>query len=42
MAIIKFSRRTIDRAIAALKDKGILTREGAKNNATWVITQSQL
>lgn len=31
------SRRTIDRAIAALKDKDILTREGAKNNATWVM-----
>ncbi len=32
------SRRTVDRVIAALKDKGILVREGAKNNATWVIT----
>lgn len=31
------SRRTVDRVIAALKDKGILTREGAKNNATRVI-----
>lgn len=31
------SRRTVDRVIAALKDKGIITREGAKNNATWVI-----
>ena len=31
------SRRTVDRVIAALKDKGIITREGAKNNATWLI-----
>ena len=31
------SRRTIDRIIATLKDKGILTREGAKNNATWLV-----
>lgn len=31
------SRRTIDRIIAVLKDKGILAREGAKNNATWKI-----
>ena len=31
------SRRTVDRGIAALKDKGIVTREGAKNNATWLI-----
>lgn len=31
------SRRTIDRTIVSLKEKGILTREGAKNNATWVI-----
>lgn len=28
------SRRTVDRVIATLKDKGILIREGAKNNAT--------
>lgn len=33
----QLSRRTIDRVIAALKEKGILIREGAKNNATWVI-----
>ena len=31
------SRRTVDRVIAALKGKGIITREGSKNNATWVI-----
>ena len=31
------SRRTVDRVIAALKDKGIVTRDGAKNNATWLI-----
>ncbi len=29
------SRRTVDRSIATLKEKGILTREGAKNNPTW-------
>ena len=33
----ELSRRTVDRVIAALKDKGILSREGAKNNATWII-----
>lgn len=31
------SRRTVDRIIATLKEKGLLTRQGAKNNATWVI-----
>lgn len=31
------SRRTVDRVIATLKDKGILVRQGAKNNATWAI-----
>ncbi len=36
------SRRTIDRVIASLKDKGILTREGAKNNANWVINPYKL
>lgn len=35
-----FSRRTVYRVIAALKDKGILSREGAKNNATWVTNQA--
>lgn len=35
------SKRTIDRIIAALKSKGILTREGAKNNATWIITPAK-
>ena len=30
------SRRTVDRIISTLKDKGVLTRQGAKNNATWV------
>lgn len=34
------SRRTVDRIIAALKDKSILVREGAKNNATWIINFS--
>lgn len=32
------SRRTIDRIISTLKDKGLLTRQGAKNNATWIFT----
>lgn len=31
------SRRTVDRVIATLKEKGILVRQGAKNNATWAI-----
>ena len=31
------SRRTVDRIIATLKEKGFLTRQGAKNNATWVM-----
>lgn len=31
------SRRTVDRVIAALKEKGILVRQGAKNNTTWII-----
>ena len=31
------SRRTVDRIIVSLKEKGILIRDGAKNNATWVI-----
>ncbi len=31
------SRSTIDRIIRTLKEKGLLTRTGAKNNATWVI-----
>lgn len=31
------SRRTIDRVIARLKEKGYLSREGAKNNAKWII-----
>lgn len=33
------SRRTIDRTIAALKEKGIVARTGAKNNATWIINK---
>lgn len=36
------SRRTVDRIIATLKDKGLLMREGAKNNATWLINSSDL
>lgn len=33
----RLSKSTIDRIIRALKEKGLLTRIGAKNNATWVI-----
>ena len=33
------SRRTVDRIISTLKEKGLLTRHGAKNNATWVFSQ---
>lgn len=33
----RLSKSTIDRIIRALKEKGLLTRTGAKNNATWVI-----
>lgn len=32
------SRRTVDRVIAALKENGILNRQGAKNNSTWIVT----
>ncbi len=35
------SRRTIGRTIATLKEKGILTREGTKCNATWRIQLSK-
>ena len=33
----RLSKSTIDRVIRALKEKGLLTRIGAKNNATWMI-----
>lgn len=33
----RLSKSTIDRLIRALKEKGLLTRTGAKNNATWLI-----
>ena len=33
----RLSKSTIDRIIRALKEKGLLTRIGAKNNATWLI-----
>ena len=33
----RLSKSTIDRIIRALKEKGLLTRTGAKNNTTWVI-----
>ncbi len=35
------SKRTVDRAIASLKEKAILSRIGAKNNATWIINKTQ-
>lgn len=35
----RLSKSTIDRVIRALKEKGSLTRIGAKNNATWLITR---
>jgi len=31
------SKRSVDRAIASLKEKAILSRIGAKNNATWIV-----
>lgn len=33
----RLSKSTIDRVIRTLKEKGLLTRTGAKNNATWII-----
>ena len=33
----RLSKSTIDRVIRALTQKGLLTRNGAKNNATWLI-----
>lgn len=33
------SRRTIDRTIATLKEKGLLVREGAKNNSQWIVKE---
>ena len=37
----RLSRSTIDRVIRALKEKGLLTRIGAKNNATWLINHGR-
>ena len=37
----KLSKRTVDRVIASLKEKAILSRIGAKNNATWIINKSE-
>lgn len=34
------SKRTVDLAIASLKEKAILSRIGAKNNATWIINNT--
>lgn len=33
----RLSKSTIDRTTRALKEKGLLTRTGAKNNSTWII-----
>ncbi|MCI9054351.1 MAG: HTH domain-containing protein [Muribaculaceae bacterium] len=35
------SKRTVDRTIASLKDKAILSRIGAKNKATWILNNTQ-
>ncbi len=35
------SKRTVDRTIASLKEKAVLSRLGAKNNTTWVINKSK-
>ena len=37
----RLSKSTIDRVIRTLKEKGLLTRIGAKNNATWLINNGQ-
>lgn len=37
----RLSKSTIDRVIRSLKEKGLLTRVGAKNNATWLINYGQ-
>lgn len=37
----RLSKSTIDRVICALKEKGLLTRTGAKNNVTWIIDYGQ-
>ena len=33
------SRRAVQEAIAALKKKGLLEREGARKNGRWVVTK---
>jgi len=38
-AAIGKSRRTVQDAIAALKESGKLTREGAKKNGAWVVAK---
>lgn len=37
----RLSKSTIDRVIRALKEKGLLTRTGAKNNTTWLINHGR-
>ena len=36
-ASVGISRKTVTRYIAVMKEKGILRREGAPKNGTWVI-----
>lgn len=36
----RLSKSTIDRIICNLKEKGMLSRVGAKNNTTWIINSS--
>ena len=38
---IGLSNRIVDHAITSLKEIAILSRIGAKNNATWVIKKSE-
>lgn len=37
----RLSKSTIDRVIRILKEKGLLTRTGAKNDSTWIINYEQ-
>ena len=38
---VNLSKATIDRAIKTLKEKDVLTREGAKKNGRWIIKKKQ-
>jgi predicted HTH transcriptional regulator len=33
------SRRSVQSAIASLKEKGFVMREGARNSGRWIVTQ---